>query len=493
MAVFGDLSTASGGQAPSTARGQRRGAVLHHLRSFAFGTSTPSRRFVILFVIAYVALTATIAAHHEPWRDEADPWLYVRDADLATIIARTRYAGLPALWFLLLAPLAKLGLPYTSQKVLHIAVAAAAMAIFAARAPLAKLTKILAACSYYFAYEYAVIVRSYALTVLLTFLATALYARRHEHPYRFAVVLFLLFNVNAQGFVIAGAFAALFVLDRVRAPAAVAVMAAGAVLSFLQVRTPPDPARHAARHLFNRDAFAWAVSNAFLPTVPTAIGFIVGLGVLIATTLAVWRARDAVVMLWLPLAGLGIIYTYIWLGGLRHAGFFMLLVLVTVWIAGERMQRAAAAIVLLNVTLLVSDVVAFRYAAQDWRYEFSGAEEVADFIRSQHLTDQPIAAHNLTQGEALLPFLPGVRFWYAGLGEYGTYMKWDTEFERALDVPYPVAEQRARHHFERQPWLLLFNVEMPNPPAHGFRLLYTNRRPIFEKTDERYWLYAPTR
>ena len=45
----------------------------------------------------------------------------------------------------------------------------------------------------------------------------------------------------------------------------------------------------------------------------------------------------------------------------------------------------------------------------------------------------------------------------------------------------------------RKNWLLLFNVAMPDPPSHGFRLLYTNRNPIFEKTDERYWLYAPLR
>ena len=31
---------------------------------------------------------------------------------------------------------------------------------------------------------------------------------------------------------------------------------------------------------------------------------------------------------------------------------------------------------------------------------------------------------------------------------------------------------------------------MPDPAAHGFRLLHVTPEP-FEKTDERYWLYAP--
>jgi hypothetical protein len=113
---------------------------------------------------------------------------------------------------------------------------------------------------------------------------------------------------------------------------------------------------------------------------------------------------------------------------------------------------------------------------------------MAAYVRQ---TSAPIAAHNLTQCEALLPYLPGRSFWYAGLEEDGTFLKWNAAFERALNVPYPVAEARAKAHFAGKSWLLLFNVEMPDPAAHGFRLLYTNRERIFEKTDERYWLYAP--
>ncbi|MBV9188187.1 MAG: hypothetical protein JO093_21440, partial [Acidobacteria bacterium] len=112
------------------------------------------------------------------------------------------------------------------------------------------------------------------------------------------------------------------------------------------------------------------------------------------------------------------------------------------------------------------------------------------FIQSQSLEAVPIAAHNLTQAEAVLPWLPSTKFWYAGLGEYGTYMKWDTAFERALNVTYPEAERRSIEQFRGREWLLLFNVEMPDPAAHGFRLLHVTPEP-FEKTDERYWLYAP--
>ena len=93
--------------------------------------------------------------------------------------------------------------------------------------------------------------------------------------------------------------------------------------------------------------------------------------------------------------------------------------------------------------------------------------------------------------QAVLPYLPMKTVWYPGIEAEGSFMECDAAYERGLDVPYDVAEGRARRHFAGRPWLLLLTIEMPDPPGRGFRLLYTNRRPIFEKTDERFWLYAP--
>jgi hypothetical protein len=461
-----------------------------------------SRTFVLAALVVYVAATAFVAIHHEPWRDEADPWLYVRDADFFTMLARTRYAGFPALWFLILAPLAKLGFPYFSQTVLHLMISTAAVAVLLARAPLSRLAKVLILPSYFLAYEYAVIVRSYALSVLLMFIAVDMHVRRRARPLTYAVVLFLLANVNAQGFVVAGTLAALFTLEQIqagtlrgRALAATALMAAGGLVSWLQVRTPPDGARHVAHHLFRPDVFQSAVSGAFFPLIPEVIGFVGGMLLLLLITIALRASREALFVLWLALAGLAGIYVVIWYGGLRHAGFLLVLTILAIWIgAAAPIDRsfATAAAILLNAALFAGALAGLRYWILDTRESFSGAQEMAEFIRARHLDRYEIAAHNLTQCEALLPYLPGKRFWYAGLGTYGTYMMWDAAFERALDVPYPVAERRAQDHFDGRQWLLLFNVEMPDPPRHGFRLLYTNQRPIFEKTDERYWLYEPT-
>lgn len=456
-------------------------------------TTTPTpRSFIACVVAAFVAITSFVAQHHEPWRDEADAWLVVRDIDLSRLFDWSRHAGTPTLWYGLLVPLARSGLPYASQKWLHLAIASAAVVVLIARAPLSRLTKVLTVFSYYFAYEYSVIVRSYALSILLIVAAAALWQRRAERPIALAVVLALLCNTNAQGFVVAAAFGAALLAERAFRPAA--IIGIGAVMAWWQVRTPPDPAREGSRHVFNAPAISWTLGNAFAPTLPVVAGCAVAVLVLIATTLAIRRSKNALILMWMTIAALLALYSFVWLGGLRHAGYLLIVTLVAVWLGAHEIddRYAAAAALLINGALLISVLVAARYWIDETRFPFSGAKDMATFIQDNRLGYDDIAAHNLTQCEALLPYLPRTRFWYAGLEDYGTYLKWDEAQERALNVPYPVAEERARRHFAGRPWLLLFNVEVPDPAAHGFRLLHDTAVP-FEKTDERYWLYAPIR
>ena len=480
-----------------------------------FGGSRASRRFVVSVTAAYLLVTGFVAWHHEMWRDEADGWLFARDGNFLRIVDWSRHAGTPTLWYFLVAPFARIGLPAESQQVLHLAIAAAAMATLLRFAPFSRLTKVLIAASYFFSYEYSIIVRSYALAVLLAFVIAALWPSRRDRPLTVGLVLILLFNVNAQGFAFAAAFSLLFAAEAIseqtlRGRRAIALlgMTCGALISWLQVRTPLDPARQGPLYVFNADAFSWLIGNAWFPGASYGVAaFLCGLIILLAVT-AVLRSRDAVFLLWVPIALLGVLHSWVWLGGLRHAGFFLIAALLALWIDGtrivsppnntgevtkvrlrERVRLAAA--LLLNAALLFSTTTAIRYWIRDTQASFSGAREMATFIRSHHIDRDPIAAHNLTQCEALLPYLPATAFWYAGLGHDGTYMTWDAAMERALDVPYPVAEARSRAHFLGKRWTLLLNVEMPAPETHGYRLLFANQIPVFEKRDERYWLYQP--
>ncbi|HSP14838.1 MAG TPA: hypothetical protein VLV78_08810 [Thermoanaerobaculia bacterium] len=451
-----------------------------------------TRRFAIALLVLYAAATLYLAIHHEPWRDEADSWLLVHHASLPEIFHWTRYAGTPALWYVLLKPLAWMQLPYFSQTLLHLLLAWSAAAVLLFCAPFSRLTKALFLASYYPIYEYSVIARSYVLTNLLLFIAAALYTRRRERPIAYAIVIALMFNANVHAAIIAATLALLFVLDRPRRPAAIAIMAGGAFLAFLQLRIPADAAfPHLIR---NRDdeALMFTIGQSFLPTVPLYAACAIGIFFLIAVVIVLRHRRDALFLIFLPLAFFAVLYWRVWFGGFRHAGILLILVVAALWIA-DPIENARFLLIALNVMLMVSALLAIPIEIQEVAFAFSGSKEMGQYIRDHHLDRYEIAAHKPYEAEAVLPYLPGKQFWYAGLGEYGTYLQWDRHLRYAGTVSYDEAQISARRFFtaQKKPWLLLLNNAMPAPAKRGYVLLYATRQHIFRIDDEKYFLYRP--
>lgn len=436
---------------------------------------------------AYAAGTLYAGLHHEPWRDEADVWLAARDMTVTDAIPRwTAHEGSPGLWFLLLKTLTALNLPYVSMTLLHVALAWAAAAVLIFAAPFTRLTKLLLLSSYFLAYEYAVIARSYVLTVLLLFIAASAFRRS---AFVFAIAVALLFNTNVHGALIAAVLLLVSVVSSDRRVAPIAVMAAGGLLAFLQLRGGsgnPDAMR------LRPYAVPFSLSDAFLPGAPTLWAAVAGLAVIVSVAIAIRGRRDALLLLLACAIGLIAVYAFVWFGGLRHSGLVLIVVIASIWIAADVPDTSASRIaaVLLNVTLAASAIYTFVNARADVRYAFSGSKEAAEFI-DHRFDDYAIAAHNMYFAESILPYLPGRRFWYAGLGEYGTYMKWDEKQGVGVHMPYEVAAQRARQQFRGTKWLLLVNDPMPDPERHGFRLVHAPEVVVFRHPDERFWLYAP--
>lgn len=455
-----------------------------------------SRLIAIALLGLYAAGTLYTGVHHEPWRDEADSWLVVRDLPLAGIFQWTRNAGTPALWYVLLKPLVWLGLPFQSQMLLHLAIAWTSMGILFFRAPFSWPVKILSAASYYFSYEYAVIARSYSLTVLLSFLLAAWYRERYRHPLRYAIAVALLFNANVHGGLIAAIFLALFVVrragSRLSVPA-VAIMLLGAFAAWLQLRPAPDAAFPNVIRAVHPEYVRDALASAFFPGVTGSLAFAGAPVLLLLIGVSLRKHPDAIAAGAVSLTGLLVLFVFVWYGAYRHAGLVLLVTLLAIWIAGAvpRDLASMAAASLLLVSLLISARLAVRMARADIEMAFSGGQEMGEFIRANGVDRYEIAAHNFQQAEAVLPWVPGKRLWYPALGRYGTYMLWNRDDEAGLHVSNRAAVENAIAKFapREQPWLMLLNEPMPAELASSFRLVYATERPVFRVPDERYWLY----
>lgn len=449
---------------------------------------------------AYVLVTVFLSANHEPWRDEADPWLYVRDSGLQSIIGRSAYAGFPSLWFLVLALFVKVGLPYATQKVLHLCIASATVAVILWKSPLKMPTRLLLTFSYFFAYEYAVVVRAYALSILLLMIAASFYATRLTKPIRYGLVLALAANVTSQVAIIAAMLSVLLLFElsrivetRSRRTALVgwAILTIGTAAAFAQLRTPPDYNLQGLFRAYYPFNFIREIGEAFLPRLPLLLSIPAGFLVLAALTFHLRTSAGLQLVLWGGILAIGFITSFVWPGDLRHFGYVLILSLFVYWASGGGSESTSIFERMLQAVLAISVGVFALAAVRDVRGAYSGSAEMAEFLRRSGMAQVDIAAHKQTTAEAVLPYLPGKKFWYAGMQQYGSFMRWDVTHERGLRTSYPDAVRNAQREFAGRPYLLLLSVKMPDPERNGFRLVYATTRPVYEKTDEQYWLYAP--
>jgi hypothetical protein len=168
--------------------------------------------------VCFAALVFYGAVIHEPWWDEAQAWLIARDATMTDLFTeRLAYEGHPPLWYLLLAIPAKAGLPYKSMHVVAGLIAIAGVALLQRQRNVPLLIRILLPFTFYFAYQFTVVARSYVVLGALLIAVAAIYDRRSERFWLFVAILLAMANVSIHGTGIASALALLFLFDEWRA------------------------------------------------------------------------------------------------------------------------------------------------------------------------------------------------------------------------------------------------------------------------------------
>lgn len=362
-------------------------------------------RFPVVLTIAFAALAGIGLACHEMWRDELQAWLIPVDSGSpAELSHNMRYEGHPALWHLLLWIVTRVTRRPEAMQVLHLAISAAAIFLFARYAPFSRAVRALFAFGYYPLYEYTVISRNYGLGMLLLFAACALFPTRRRSYLPLAGVLALLANANPYAWLIAIAFAGTLCLEalgdrelrRRDAVLGLLLFGVGAAMAAAQMIPPPDGGYASAWHLGWRSprasrvlatvARAWLPlpdpaepnpwnSNLFLQLRNGALAILAG--VLIAAAAAALRRSRTALILFLGGTAALLGFTYLkYLGYARHHGAHFLLLIACLWIA--RTERRLLAL------LLGLHVVAGAWLwAADLRHPFSAARDTAAWLKGE--------------------------------------------------------------------------------------------------------------
>ena len=399
------------------------------------------RAILWVVFVAYCAVVAFGATVHEPWWDEAQAWLIARDAPLADLFLRhVAYEGHPPLWHLLLMIPARLGMPYVALKVVAALTGIAGVYLLLFRVTsLPLVLRALAPFTFYLAYQYTVIARSYVLLGATLWAIAAIYEERAKRFPLFVFLLALLSGVSVHGFALALGFAGLFVIDAIRGRVQLtAKRALVPVLAFLAwalllvvILMPPDDVASKDDLFSPFDAQRYA--QLFLWIVPELFGAPLTLALLALVVLIVWLARNGAGLPFFVLTsgvlGVAAIYYSHW-----HEGLFFFVLLFCSSLAFAR----AKDVQLTRLALLILVVVFARHVqwtALSLRYdaanEFTGSEEAAKYIRRQGIDRQTLFAFG-TRTLELQPYF-GANVFDNYASPYGAMWDWSPQ----NPWPYP--------------------------------------------------------
>jgi len=163
-------------------------------------------------LILFGCLLAFAIPFHEPWADEAQAWMLARSLTVWQLFhTYLRYEGSPGLWHLLLWLLVRLHVSYTGMHWVCGLIAFGGISVLVLCSPLPRWIKLVLPFTYFLAFQYAVVARSYVLVPLLLFSIAALWDRS---PVLVAFLLGLLANTAGHAAAIAIGFSLLYWIKR---------------------------------------------------------------------------------------------------------------------------------------------------------------------------------------------------------------------------------------------------------------------------------------
>lgn len=481
----------------------------------------------LLVLAAYIALNVMTVLHHEPWRDEAQPWMLARDAGFMDLLFREIPAQRhPSLWYLVLIPFAKSGLPYDTLFFLNIALMAAALAVFLFRAPFSRATKYIFAFSYYMFFEYSIIARNYTLGVLFLILTAVFYSSRNRRPRLYALCLFALFQSTYLCFTAAASLAGFFlyetwrkkVLSKERLTALV-LIAAGGVWAFLTGSTlPAGHPEYGIPFEGNWQGPFLGLAQGFIPflqRVPDGLIIAIALSALMLTVVH-FRKNPAMLLLFAgSFAGPLYIFYYKYNALARHSGFVLLLLLFLHWIHREtregeeegrlipflnlRFHAGTLAMLIAGACMLWSTMYARNGHISDKHVFFSGsrpmAEAIETIIQRMNLQGHTIVAYPSAKASAVAAFLPHRRFWYAEQEDYGTYMlhneKLDITENALSDIDIIVRAGKKFNNLATVFFLTSRPFQIKSGFGYDFKLLHSVTDHVWGYGNEIFFLYQP--
>ena len=172
--------------------------------------------FAIIITTVYFAINLILTLNHEPYLDEAHSWLYAKNLSIPQLFSVLKADGHPPLFYIILMPFAKIGLPYITLNIITLVITTLAILLLVRYAPFPRWLRILVAFSPAFTYFLPAFGRDYCLAALGFVLVCVTYKNRSTRPIPYAASIALLFQTHVITAAPAGLLTLLFIFEQAK-------------------------------------------------------------------------------------------------------------------------------------------------------------------------------------------------------------------------------------------------------------------------------------
>ena len=448
----------------------------------------------LVIMLCYSIITFIILLFHESWRDEAQAWLIARDLNIIDIFGQMKYEGHPVIWYLILVPFAKLGLPYIFVKIVSWLICNIAVWLILKKAPFNLILKILFIFSMPMIYLYPSISRSYCLIPLAITIVAIYFGQRHEKPIQYILSILFLANTHVIMYGMVGILLLLFYIEELiqnrktnskeqkkKVYISLIVIIVGLILTLIPIlismTTNTDVSLTSNTSIFEDTKLK--MENAYEKIMTGCFGEnelilkIVAIALIILLCYEIrYHFKNALVIICTE--GLQfLIYTYVYMGSEQRVSTLILLMMFIFWIQNDKKEKTVnmdknekelvnnqkylkrqkrkeqlinLAEYILVFVLIINIANGMDAVNKEIKTTYSSSYETSEWIKNNLEDDSIFICTNMPLSSAIIPYIGNDVFWSPQTLDYFSFTTWDENYRTGYSLRD--LQKRVKDNFE---------------------------------------------
>ena len=350
-----------------------------------------------IILITFIVLSTIVSLKHEYWADEANTWLIVREVSIIDLFKEhMSLNGHPFVFIFIIKIFQLLGFKYNYYRIISLLFSSLGVAFFLFKSTYKWYVKILIPFTFFIFYQYTVITRGYCLLLLLFSLLASIWEDKDNHYILFTFLLFILTNLEAYTFLIAGSIYLLELIkyfkdikinkqNKKKTICLIILFLSFVFTTIYMFPRPKNVTQYGAIHLVLSDAFIYSET---MPYILSGVFTLLIIGFIIYLYLKQKKKKE--------LIELGILLTPMYLffsffyGNYWHAGIIFVLFLFSSWI--HEINKNKAFNIFIVLVCFVQIFWSIKSSINDYKYIYSPSKQVADYIKKYNYQELKIYA-----------------------------------------------------------------------------------------------------